>query len=198
MHTFLLITALAWAPAQPGKEVKTPNYYPLQVGNEWRFKVAVGDKSATAISRIVKIDTINGLALARLEATVNDQIIATEHLRQTPEGIFRHRNQGQEITPPICLLKFPAKPGAKWSADITVGKDTGKYHCETKEETVKVPAGEFKTLRVTIRLESQGKAVNTSYWFVPEVGFVRQTVEAEQLSIVMELEKYTLAKDPKK
>ena len=66
--------------------------------------------------------------------------------------------------------------------------------CEATEEAIEVAAGKFKTMRVSVRLESGGKTFNTSYWFVKNVGFVRQTVDAGNLSIVMELEKFEPAK----
>jgi hypothetical protein len=184
------------------KKVKAPNYYPLQVGNQWDFRVEVMGNSASAVSKIAKIEKIDDVLLARLEATVNGKIVATEHLRQTDQGIFRHRNNGQEISPPICLLKYPVKPGDKWDGDITVGTEKGKYFCEAAEEQVGVPAGKFKATRVKIRLETEQNGVkntvNTTYWFVLDIGFVRQTVDAGNLNIVMELEKFEPANDKKK
>jgi hypothetical protein len=191
----VLVGALHAKPLPPdGKGDKAPNYYPLQVGNQWHFRVEVGANSATAVSTIAKTETIDGIMLSRLEATINGKIIATEHLRQTDKGVFRYRNNGQEITPPICLIKYPAKSGAKWDGDITVGTEKGKYSCEAKEENIEVAAGKFKAMRVAIKLDSQGKTVHTTYWFVPEVGFVKQTVDAGDLNIVMELEKYERSK----
>lgn len=174
------------------------DYYPLAVGNEWKYRVEVGGNSAQAVSKIAKIETIDGVAMARLEATVNGNIVATEHLRATDKGVYRHRNNGQEITPPIMLLKYPAKAGDKWEGDITVGKEKGKYSCESKEENIEVTAGKYKAVKVTIRLESKGQNVTTAYWFVKDVGFVRQTVEAGDLNINMELEKFEPGKDAPK
>jgi hypothetical protein len=176
------------------KGTKAPNYYPLQVGNTWHFKVTVMGQTITAISRIAKIETIDNVALARLEASIMDNIVASEHLRVTEEGVFRYRSNGQEFSPPLCFLKYPVKPGAKWEGEYKVGNETTKYLAETQEETVEVPAGKFKAIKVTMRLESMGQVVHTSYWFVPDVGFVKQTVDAKGPNIVMELEKYELKK----
>ena len=209
---FLLLLAAALSSAQEGTKdkkeatkdkkdltaTKTANYYPLQEGNEWHYKVTVGGNSVTAISRIAKIEKIDDMPLSRLEASVNDKIVATEHLTQTADGIFRHRNNGQEIAPPICLLKYPVKAGSKWEGPITVGKDAGNYTAEATEEDVEVPAGKFKAVKVVIALESNKQKINTTYWFVKDLGFVKQTVATAQLTILMELEKSTLAKQEKK
>jgi hypothetical protein len=191
----------AVVPDKAGKEAqeaKTPNYYPMRVGNQWNYRVEVGGNSAESISKIAKIETIDDVPLARLEAYIGGELKATEHLRQTDKGIFRYRNNGQEISPPICLLKYPVKSGATWDGEISVGKETGKYFCEATEESIEVAAGKFKTIHVSVRLESGGKTVHTSYWFVKNVGFVRQTVDAGNLNIVMELEKFEPAKEKEK
>jgi hypothetical protein len=193
---FLLATAFADGQDKAGKPV--PSYYPLQVGNQWTFKVTVGDETRTAVSRIAKIETIDKLPLARLEASVNGNVVATEHLLQTEKGIFRYRNNDKEISPPIILLDYASrKPDgtwAGWGGDIKVGNDKGKYSCEAKEESVEVPLGKYRAVRVAIRLESKGQSVTTTYWFAKDVGIVRQTVDAAGLSILMELEKIEPAK----
>ncbi len=205
IYGIAFLMASSFAAAQPAKKdekkdnaAEQANYYPLQVGNKWEYRVDVAGTSAQAVSRIAKIETIDGAPLARLEAKVNDKDVATEHLRVTDKGVFRYRNNNQEINPPVCLLRYPAKSGDKWDGDITVGKEKGNYSCETKDDNVEVPAGKFKTLKVTVTLQAKGQNVTTSYWFAKDVGFVKQTVEAGDLNINMELEKFELAKDAPK
>jgi hypothetical protein len=89
MFGVLLLLAAASADGQDQPGNPGPNYYPLQAGNQWTFKVTVGDNANTAVSRIAKIETIDKLQLARLEASVNGNVVATEHLLQTKDGIFR-------------------------------------------------------------------------------------------------------------
>jgi hypothetical protein len=205
IYGIALLMAASLAAAKPvqkdGKKdsaAEQGNYYPLQVGNKWDYKVEAAGSSAQAVSRIVKVENIDGVSLARLEATVNGNVVANEHLRSDDKGVFRYRNNGQPIDPPICLLRYPAKSGDKWDGDITVGKEKGKYSCETREENVEVPAGKFKAMKVTVTLEAKMQKVTTSYWFVKDVGFVKQTVEAGDLIINMDLEKYDFVKDGQK
>jgi hypothetical protein len=187
---FFLVGALT-----SGQDKKTPSYYPLQVGNQWTFHLDANGNTARAVSRIAKIETIDEIPLALLEASVNGKVVASEHLRQTSEGIFRYRNNRAEITPPVCLLKYPAKSGDKWGGDLKVGDDKGKYNAEAFEENIEVKAGKFKAMRVTLKVESPREGVvTTSYWWVPNVGFVRQTVNTARLNVVMELEKFQPAK----
>lgn len=195
---FLLAASLAGAKPAGSKDSKDKaeqaNYYPLQVGNKWEYRVDVAGTTAKAISTIVKTEAIDGVELARLEATVNNAVVATEHLKASDKGVFRYRNNGKDIVPPICLLKYPVRPGDRWDGDITVGTEKGKYYCETREEPVEVPAGKFKAIKVTLTVDAKMQKVSTSYWFVSDIGFVKQIVEAGDLHIAMELDKYELAK----
>jgi hypothetical protein len=183
---------------QDKKDKKTPDYYPLQVGNQWNYKLDVNGKEFAMINRIAKIVTINEKTYAVLESEMGGKVKATEHLRKTDKGIIRLRTNNFESVPPIVLVKNPVKPGDKWRDNITVmdeeAKHDAKYDAVAEEEMVKVPAGSFKTLRVAIRLEEGDKVVNTTYWFAPGVGFVKQTVEAPMVNMTIELEKYKLTK----
>jgi hypothetical protein len=201
---FLLAGANETRPGQ--KDDATPTYFPLQAGNLWRFRIEEGGRVAVATTTIARIETIDGVQLARLEASSDGKVRAVEHLRQTEQGVFRYREDEKAISPPVCLLQYPVKAGAKWNGEITVntpqGKKTGKYFCETKDEAVTVPAGKFQAIRVVFRHESVHdglkRVITTTYWFVNDVGIVRQTVEAGDLKINMELEKFDRAKEKNK
>ncbi len=100
---------------------------------------------------------------------------------------------GAEVTPPFQLIPYPPTPGTKWKGAFAVQgeKGTHTYAGEVqKPETIKVPAGEFKTVRVFIKLESNGQQVETTYWFVKDVGFVKQTLEVAGTVITLELDKF--------
>src|SRR5262245_46933281 len=144
----VVFLVLAGIPAT-AQDKKAPNYYPLQVGNQWQYHFKSGSKTGTAVFRIAKIETIDDVPLARLEALVQDKVVGTEHLRQTEQGVFRYRNSRQEIRPPLCLLKYPAKAGSKWDGEMSVGTDKGKYIGATAEENVEVQARKFKARRVS-------------------------------------------------
>lgn len=173
---------------RPGRDIR--NYYPLEAGNSWTFRVEVNGNQVTATSRIAKIEKINDISMGRLEATVNDKIVATEHLQQNDKGVFRHRFNGLEVEPPLELLRYPVKAGEKWAGELKVGADTGKFSAVTGEENVEVPAGKYKTVRVAIQLIEKGKTIDTTYWFARDVGIVKQTVVTEGLNLVMELDRF--------
>ena len=185
------------------KPALTANYYPLDVGNQWTYKVKVGEKSAILVSTITKVETVNGLSLALLEGELNGERKTTEHLRQTEAGVFRYRNNGADLDPPACLVQYPVKSGAKWQGQFKISAEPVMYFCEAKEESVVVPAGKFKAIRIAMHLESKDRKSTTTYWFVKDLGIVKQTVkqtvEDGGLSAMMELEKFERVKPaPKK
>lgn len=202
---FVLASLLVNAQeAKKGKETpkpgNAPNYFPLAVGNKWIYRIDTGAYTVTNVATIAKIETIDGMPLARFESKINDDIL-TEHLLQTDQGIFRHRLKDQAVTPPVKLLQYPAKAGDKWQGEIAVGKEKGTYSCTTAEDSVQVPAGKFKTMRVDIKFETEDKGgkseTKVSYWFAENVGFVKQTIAAGNLKLTVELEKFTPAKENK-
>jgi len=146
-------------------EKALPEYYPLQVGNQWTYKVKSMGLDSTMVSRIAKIETIKDQPYARLEAVIGGRVTATEHLRETDKGIIRLRTNDFEADPPLLLLKYPIKLGDKWGEVFTVKDQKWKYNSENHgEETVEVPAGKFKALRVGILLQEDERLIHTTYW----------------------------------
>jgi hypothetical protein len=194
----LLLTLTGLAGQAQDKEKPrsqpAPNYYPLEAGNEWQYRLTANQKTISTTARIAKVETIDGVALARLETNVGGKTAASEHLQQTDKGVFRHRFNGVQSIPPFLLLKYPAKSGIRWSGEFKNGVEMAKYTCHMDEETVEVPAGEFKAIKVVADVDTGQLQLRTTYWFAQDVGIVKQTADAGNLEILMELEKYDVKK----
>jgi hypothetical protein len=173
-----------------GKRPPTPNYWPLEVGNTWTYKLEALGKSLDIRSTIRNIDKINDMPLARMETTENEEVAGSEHLQQSATGVFRHLYNGVEIEPPICILKYPLKGGEKWKGKGKIGNELIIYSGDAREEEVKVAAGKFKTIRVDLRVDVKGEPILTTYWFAENVGIVRQTVQIGDIDLVMDLQKF--------
>jgi len=195
-----LVVALVAVPpsaAQTGESQRRPppaNYYPLQVGNKWHYRVVANGVNGNCYIHLAAIDEIAGIKAGRLEAVLNGNTVATEHVGQTAEGVFRYRNNGVDISPPFCMLKYPPKDGDKWEGQFNAGGMVGKFQCQAHEVEVEVPAGKFKAVRIDMKVQEGGTSATTSYWFADGVGMVRQTIEIPNLNILMELERF----EPKK
>jgi hypothetical protein len=187
----LLTVASSASPQEAGGKKATPDYYPLQEGTKWHYRVEVAGQTVQVTNQIAKVEKIDGQPLARLETVVKGQVSASEHLRTNAQGIFRHRYNGIDVQPPLCLLKYPVKDGETWSTDIKIGGMQLKVMCRTgRAEEVQVPAGKFKAVTSDVETEVMGIKVTTKYWFAPGVGVVKQTANLGGQDVTLQLEKF--------
>jgi hypothetical protein len=191
--SLVLFAGVCWAGPLPSGagEKKAPNFYPLQVGNTWHFRAEVGGKTASSVYKVARLEKDGDKEFAILEVSSGGRVVATEHLQQTDKGVFRHKFNGAAIEPPFRLLPFPILE--KWDGDVSSGGTKGNFTARSKQEEVEVPAGKFKATRVDFDLVEKGNKVSTSYWFVENMGFVKQTVEAGPVNVVLVLEKFEKA-----
>src|SRR5439155_1086235 len=85
-----VVTLTAVAPSasqtgESGRRPPAPNYYPLQAGNKWHFRVVANGTSANFDMHIAAIEDMDGVKVGRLEFLVDGKTVATEHVRQTAE-----------------------------------------------------------------------------------------------------------------
>jgi hypothetical protein len=192
---FLLVfltVASGASPQTPVGKKAPPDYYPLGEGTKWHYRVEVGGKTVQVTNQVAKVETIDGQPLARLETVVGEgQVTASEHLRTTPQGVFRHRYNGIAVSPPLCLLKYPVKDGESWATDIKIGGMQLKVRCRVGgAEEVEVPAGKYKAVTSDVETAVMGVKITTKYWFAPGVGVVKQTANLGGQDVSLKLEKF--------
>jgi hypothetical protein len=186
----VLIAVAGQLPLTAADKEVPPDYYPLKVGTKWHYRVEANGQPGQMVSQITKIEQIDGQKLARLEVTAQEKPVASEHLRSSDKGIFRHRYNGLEIAPPFCIRQYPVKEGAAWESEnkIATKKRKASGRAGKKKETVEVPAGKFDAVTVRIESEADGRQISTVYWFVDRIGVVKQTMDLGGIQITMELE----------
>ena len=176
----------------PRDNQKLPDYYPLKPGTKWTYLVdAGGGKTVAVTNQIAKNETIDGKSMARSETIVNGSVVASEHLTSTAEGVFRCRYNGVEVSPPVCILKYPFKENAMWEANATVGSEQLKLKgVSGKLEQVTTPAGKYMAASVVTETTVQGTKIKAKFWFAPDVGIVKQDTEIGDKAIKLELIKF--------
>jgi hypothetical protein len=199
----LLVLAMAAVPAvaQSTAKAKAPSgtgdYYPLKVGTKWNYELDAGQPQKGMITSVIAAEeNADGKPIARLEVYINGQKAqTTEHLMSNKDGVFRVKINNQELDPPLCILKYPIKAGQKWDTKTTAMRQQLDVTCrEGAVEDVQVPAGKYKAVPCTIETSQQTpqgamKIVNT-YWFVDDVGVVKQKMDIGGKVILMELTKF--------
>jgi hypothetical protein len=191
----LVLGTAAAAQEAATKKEKTPDYYPLKPGTKWFYELNAGDKKIKVHNQVAKIETIDGNKLALVETVINGTVSATEHMTTTDKGVFRHRINGIELAPPVCILKYPFKKDETWEVETTVGAEklTIKAKAVDSEE-VTVTAGKYKAVKADIDTTVQGMQVSATYWFAPDVGVVKQVMKINGQDITLELDKFEAGK----
>jgi hypothetical protein len=182
--------------AAPAGQKSVGNFYPLKAGSKWHYRLEVDGQSATSTMQVTGVEKIDGLELFCLEARINGEVVATEHIASDKAAVFRHRFNGEALEKPICLIRYPFKAGDAWEDTCQVGDGVAKLTAKVGAEIeLQVPAGKFKAFPVRIELhDPEHGSLVTTYWFALDVGIVRQTVETPDLQITMELEKLELVR----
>ena len=169
---------------------KAPDYFPLKAGTKWAYELDQNGKKVKITSQIAKLEKMDGKSLALLETTINGEVAATEHLASTEAGVFRHRVNGIELSPPVCLLKYPLKKDDTWETEATIANEQLKIKGKVLDnEEVTVAAGKYKAFRVEVETSAAGMRATTIFWFAPDVGVVKQTTENAGKTVTAELEK---------
>jgi hypothetical protein len=183
----------AEVPSAGKSKAKAAIYYPLKAGTKWHYQLDTSDGQKIQLtSQIGGVDNVDGKDLARLEIFANGQKLPqTEHLESRDDGVYRVRMNNADISPPICLIKYPVKPGQTWGAETTTGGQKMKVDCsEGKAEEVQVPAGKYQAIPCTFVATVGPAKFTTVFWFAEGVGIVKQRSEQGPQTVTMELTKY--------
>lgn len=191
----LMVAGLSGQTLAVGDNSTPPDYYPLKVGAKWHYRfTAGGGQTGKIMNQIAKLEKIDDQQLARLETVAQGNVVASEHLSNTAKGIYRHRYNGIEVSPPVCILRFPIKQGDSWGGESKVGDQTVKLTSRVGEEEVEVPAGKYKTIKVQVDGEAAGVKIHTTYYFAAGVGVVKQFADIGGTQVTLDLEKYEAGK----
>jgi len=172
----------------------TADLLPLKQGTKWHYDAKVNGMSGSMIIRVAKIQSGAGRQAAQLETLVNGNVTATEFLGISDEGVFRLKMNGNDLTPPLQVLRFPIKKSDTWAAESTVAGQTFKTTNVVDLQKVSVPAGNFEAVLVTMEANTPQGRMTNKQWFAPGIGLVKQDVHFSGGSISAELKKFEPAK----
>ncbi|MDP1629239.1 MAG: hypothetical protein Q8L57_01315 [bacterium] len=177
---------------QPASDLN--DYFPLAIGNQWRYKVKIGALTAEdLIFQIAYQDEINEKLTYVLQDT---NAVQSENYEKTPEAVLVHKRNDQMFDPPQPIILFPLSAGAQknWQEETGI---SGELKI-VKEETVRVPAGKFKAWRIQIeKNDNKGDLISRSIrWFAPGIGMIKEesaiTVSGKKIKFLAELAEYHL------
>lgn len=188
----------------------TAGSYGLDIGTRHSYVLNVtGEKPQPFATRVDKIVTVGELKVADLSTSFGPHMF----LAVNEHGVFsffKSNLPGTEMdtkTKPAMILVLGKEQGHTWKwveefrGQVMAGPD-GKgpdmkklrsYAVATLlelEAPIKVPAGEFKAIHVSIKRSSQAaQPTYTESWYSPEVGLVKEIVSYPGSVAVTELVK---------
>lgn len=174
----------------------TSPYFPLAVGATWTYRAG----EATFSYRVGRFEEVSKTPTARLEMLINNQVVSTENIGVTKDGVARFKwaqpgKAAKEAKAPIRILPLELKEGDEWVVDGQAGDEKleGKFVLSGVKERHKVRVGDrqYDTVVVTGKdLKVNGVKVGLKYYFAEHVGMVKQELEVAGNKLVFELERY--------
>ena len=174
--------------------VYEPGYYPLAMGTTWHYRIDNGQRQFSAVYRISKIEDVDGLQLAQLDATSEGKELGSTKLTSNENGVFVQQLIFNQTDKPLLILRYPIKDQDSWRVETkTEGRPVTIVFRLTREQ-VKVPAGEYDTARVVADMNVDGTPSQVIKWYADRVGVVKQSLTIEDKTTVLELLKMTPGK----
>ena len=193
------------APVGYGKKTKTTkaDYFPLRVGDSWTYrnteaggytwKVLNEEQHEGEAVRYI-VEVLSGAKILNTFSKTDGWVLF--HQESYPE----HEGLQATYDPPKQYLPNPLVVGQKWESS---GKDpTQMEHRESSRvvgvETVTVPAGKFRAMKVVSEIANGGALMTKTSWYADGVGLIKTETVGGQLKYGSELTDYSFKKSPSK
>ncbi|MCB9639222.1 MAG: hypothetical protein H6728_07975 [Myxococcales bacterium] len=142
-------------PVTENNRFKLEEYFPLQVGNRWTYRISsINSKPVERSVRIIKRNGVMFLDNYRESYALDSYGLRNNNVRY--------------------LLKYPLRVGTQWLS-VTNITSVERYSIMEIDRKVKVPAGEYKNcLVVKAREQRAGQgAVEALFIFAPRIGLIK-------------------------
>lgn len=156
-----------------GPRVVVPNdppepYFPTRIGTKW---VYLTDDKKESVRVITAVEERDGSTAVTMESRVDEKKVHSEKVSVSARGICRLTDEADKCE---WLLKTPAKPGEKWTYKLADGPITYEASYTVRPtESVEVPAGRFRCIRVDQEYATDHVAGSATVWYAPGVGEVK-------------------------
>ncbi len=195
---FPLLAAGVVAQTQKTK-VPVRDFFPLRVGDSWTYRQEESDAEYT-VKVLSAEKQADGSMRYLLEKQAGVQI--QSWYSKTNGWVLMHGEAyvGQELKstfePARQFLKNPLVAGEKWNwkGKAITNMDFAESNEVVGPETVKVPAGTFRAMKIVSKVDDGGAAMTKTYWYADGVGLVKTTSEGRQIKYGWELKDYSFKK----
>ncbi len=199
MMSLALLAVMAQKPKEP-----PPDYFPLRVGDWWKYRstTADGKQSEFTIKVLSDEKQADGTSLYLVETLSTFQPIHDWYSK--PGGqVLMHRiaypkNEAlkADYQPVKLYLKNPLSVGTswEWKGKGMMGVEIEESSRVTGSEMVEVPAGKFQAMKVETKVIQGGTPVTKTYWFANWIGLVKSMTDTGSVKSTTELLDYSFKK----
>ncbi len=188
---FLLMLIL---PAIAEEKSET-DYFPLTVGSWWKYKMELFDTEI--LIKVTGREKVGGYNCYVVEVSKAGKVNSVAYYAKTRDKVLMVGSRNMETREPIIYkkprvyLEYPLETGKTWKLedDPLRGGKTETKKVES-EETISVPAGEFKCFHLNIKPEENDAISET--WYAPGVGAVKMMIGRTKTKLQIPLVEYSV------
>ncbi len=184
-------------------------YFPLGKGHKWVYKTDYDEDTlivheVTASEKVGEAECLVMETRAVNEKEERNRVLRKEWLAVSDEGVRIHKvlrgRTEMEVEAPFFKLKRDLRKDDEWEGEAKASENPAKHHYRVGvEEDVEVPAGKFKAVKVSVKIESGTRHVAEGYeWYARNVGLVKSEMTisfaGEGTTIVTELKEFKAGK----
>jgi len=187
---YALASLLLFAPAPEAKPVL---YYPTKIGDKLVYEFTDRDKRIEFTETVLSAEKKDGVitvTISRKDAPADQP---ARKVKVSETGLALLANDPKDLQTPPVLLKLPSEAGDMWKSkpeNAGLGTITGCSSTFVGIEEVKVPAGQYKAIRVDSVISLSGEQFKASHWYAPGVGLVKMVARGR----IQELKSFTPGK----
>jgi hypothetical protein len=201
----VLISLTLIAATAQKRDEPPPDYFPLRVGDWWKYRSTTADGKQLEFTMKVLADEkqADGTSLYQVEIQTAFQPIHEWYSKPAGWVLWRReaypKNEALkvEFQPARQYLKNPLASGAawQWKGKGMMGVDIDESDRVIGSELVEVPAGKFQAMKVETRITQGGTPVTKTYWYANWVGLVKSMTDTGSVKSTTELLDYSFKKN---
>ncbi|MFN8610822.1 MAG: hypothetical protein U0931_24990 [Vulcanimicrobiota bacterium] len=173
-----------------------PDFFPLRVGDWWKYKVQSGGKTTDFTIKVVKQQGDRVLVETTSSQVIQDWYSHPAGWVLQHQTIYPASKLKADLKPARKLLKNPLVPGEKWDYKGTgmMGVSLEEHNRVGPAREVKVAAGTFQAVHLDTQVTQAGAKVVKSYDYADGIGLVRSHTESGGVKSDCELVDYSFKK----
>jgi len=155
-------------------------YLPTTEGSQWVYQLSDIEDALLTLT-LTSVETHKDRVIVEIGTELLGRIRTIKTMAVFP-GALLEISPGS--APPAWELREGGKKGTKWeSTERHFRSDVTVVYSAEGAETIEVPAGRFRAVRIDAVYEYRGVRIRRSRWYAPGIGLVKETGAGLELQL---------------